>query len=869
MSLSNTPTTVARATASAEPGAFKKRLLGCVTLGLGMLSLAGPAFAQEPASPGPEEFGLEEIIVTAQKREQNLQEVPLAVSAISAEILEQIGVRDTRDLSGLAPSVTVVQGTTSNTAGVISMRGITSPASESFGLDSANALYIDGVYIARSGAAGMDVMDLARVEVLRGPQGTLFGRNSTGGALALVSRDPAETFSASASLTAGNFGHSAGKFSLDTGRAGPITATVSYSKSSREGFVDNILEPDSKKDPGSREVEAFRAAVVFDIGDAGRIRYIYDQSTTSGTAYAFQLTNVANGTARPPLSVNGQPGITVTQQAPVQQLLAGVTFLDPRCAALAAPTRDYRDTICLGSDEVGTDDTWGNNLQFEYDFDAFRLKTTTGYRQWDSFTRGSDLDGLGPFRSPLFTNASLLNGLPQALLAFIPTVPAAARPFVAAAPVPTTTQGLFDTNNVRNHEQFSQEIEVSGETDAFDWVVGAFYFEEEGGEVNPQNSGFVLDTNGIFLGNFGALGPQLAAANPARYRLVVTNGLLEYNVKAQSQALYGQGTWYVDGRDGDLSITAGLRQTSDDKSIVRFQSGATRPSSPDRGAASFDKLTWNLMARYEVNDDISTYARVATGYRAGGFNAPDTTQAGTTTLVPFRPESLTSYEAGVKTETFGGRLRLNGAIYYNKYTDFAVNIPVVTSSPGIFGSRIVNAGEVAYTGAEIEGEALLSRYLSADFAIGYVDAETQQLLIPTSGAPGSPIVDIASINVAGYTSEWTGNIALNANFPTGFGDSEIIGRISYRYESPKYSFSNNLSTPFNEQIRSDTINNVDAQLIWSRVAVGGADLDFRLWGRNLFDENDFVRAIDFGALGYAGGIFGDPRTFGVTVSARY
>jgi iron complex outermembrane receptor protein len=275
------------------------------------------------------------------------------------------------------------------------------------------------------------------------------------------------------------------------------------------------------------------------------------------------------------------------------------------------------------------------------------------------------------------------------------------------------------------------------------------------------------------------------------------------------------------------------------------------------------------MGRYEFSDDVSVYGRVATGYRAGGFNAPDTTQVGTTNLVPFDPETLTSYELGFKSELFDRRLRLNAAVFHSIYQDFAVNIPVVTSSPGIFGSRIVNAGEVTYTGAEIEGQAILSEVFSIDASIGYVDGETQELFIPTSGAVGAPIVDIASINNVGYTSEWTGNIAINAQFPTGIGDSRIVGRIGYTYESPKYSFANSISAPFNDLLRSDTVNNIDAQLSLTGVSVGGAELEFRLWGRNLTDEHDLARAIDFGALGYAGGIYADPQMYGFTVTARY
>ncbi|MEY4238025.1 MAG: hypothetical protein RL339_626 [Pseudomonadota bacterium] len=835
-------------------------------LGASLLAVASPVFAQEAA----EEGGLDEIVVTAQKREQNLQDVPIAISAIGSEKLERLNVRDTRDLSGLAPNVTIVQGTTSNSAAVISIRGITSPASESFGLDQANALYVDGIYIARSGASALDVMDIERVEVLRGPQGTLFGRNSTGGAIAFISRDPSDELRVAARGGYGNYGAWNAKVSLDTGEIlGGLKTSFSYSRSQRNGTVDNILQPEDSKDPGSRKTDAFRGALKVDLGGTGSIRYIFDWSKTTGRNVAFQLTNVANGTFRAPLVVNGQPGITQTQQASVQQYLAGATFLNAGCAALAAPTRAYRDTICLDADKDAIDEVQGHNLQLQNDFGGFQVKMTAGYRKWDSISQSSDLDGLGQFRGPLFSNASLFNGMPASLLAFIPSIPSAFAPFIAASPVPTTTQGLFDTNNVRKHQQFSQEIEVSGDSDVLDWVVGGFYFWEKGSENNPQNSGFVLDTNQIFTANFGPLGPSFVAANPARYRLVVTNGVLRYTTSAESTALYGQATYYVGGRDGKLSLTGGLRYTWDHKSIIRLQTGATALATPDRGTGDFSRLTWNAMARYELTDDVSAYLRAASGYRSGGFNAPDTSQAGTSTMVPFDSETIVSYEAGIKAELFDRHLRVNLAGYSNRFKNLAANIPVVTSTPGVFGSRIVNVGKVDYTGFEVEARAVINDYLSIDGTFGYVDVNYKEFLIPTSGAVGAPIVDIASIAREGYTSRYTGNIAANLRVPMSDNGMTLNARVGYTYESPKYSFSNTISTPFNEQLKSDPKKQVDAQISIDGIKVAGGEAQIMFWGKNLTNRHEFARGIDFGALGYAGGYFADPRTYGATLGLKF
>ena len=849
---------------------FKNAAAG-LAAGASLLSLSATAQAQASSTPDAgtaAPSGLDEIVVTAQKREQNLQDVPLAISAIGEEKLDQLQVKDSRDLSGLAPNLTITQGTTSNSAAVISMRGISTPATETFGLDTANGVYIDGVYIARSGASGLDVADLARVEVLRGPQGTLFGRNTTGGAISFISREPDKDFGIRGEIGYGNYNAWNAKAALDTGELfGGLRSTLSYSHRERDGFVDNILEPRDSRDPGARKSDAFRAAFRADIGGTGYFQYIFDWAKVRGHAYAFQLTNVANGAARPPATIDGQQ-VVQTQQAPVAQYLAGATFLEPQCAALGTPTRSYRDEICLNSDGGNIDKNWGHNFQVANDFDAFQVKLTAGYRSWNSYDNGSDLDGIGTIRGAAFSNASLFNGMPVALLQFIPSIPAAARPFIAASPVPTTTADLFETTNVRKHDQFSTEVEISGDADTLDWIVGGFYFWEKGSEDNPQTSGFVLDTNNIFLANFGALGPQFVAANPARYRLVVTPAKLVYTAEAESTALYSQFTFYPGGRDSGLSLTAGGRYTWDHKSMVRSQNGATPLAVLESGKASFNKFTWNLMARYEFTPEVSVYARAATGYRSGGFNASDPVLAGTTTIPNFEEESVTSYELGVKSELFDRRLRFNITGYHNVYDDLTVIVPVLTGS-GTFQSRITNAGKVNYYGIEADFNARVTDNFSFDGSVGYVDVNYKTLLAGQPVNPANPIVNIASVAHPGYTSPFTANLAANASFPLGWGDAELRFRVGYTHEDGRYSFNNSVSSPFNDAIKGDDRDLIDAQIVLDRMPLAGGEARFMLWGKNLTNSHDLVRGIDFGPLGYAGGYFADPRTFGATFGFKF
>lgn len=844
-------------------GANKTRSFARLMLGTSLLCLAAPAFAAEAVDA--EAGKLDEIVVTAQKREQNLQDVPLAISAISADKVATLGIKDARDISGLAPNVTVVQGTINSNAAVISIRGINTSAQETFGIDTANALYVDGIYIARSGGSAVDVTDIERVEVLRGPQGTLFGRNTTGGAIAFISRAPSKSFKLKAEGGYGNYNAFNGRITVDPGSIAGIATSFTYGRQQRDGVVDNLMQPDNSLDPGSRKTDALRFAAKFELGTTGSVQYIFDWSRTAAAPLNFQLTNVADGTFRQPIVVNGVP-VTTTQQAPVQQYLAGATYLDPACAALAAPTRTWRRTVCNDVLNSSVDKAWGHNLQVENDFGGFKVKSTTGYRRWDN-AYTTDLDGLGAFRGPAFSGASLFNGMPVSLLQFIPTIPEAARAFIAGSPVPTVQQNLFDTSNERTHKQFSEELEISGQSDTLDWVVGGFYFWEKGSEDNPQNSGFILDTNNIFTANFGPLGPLFSAANPARYRMVQTLGRLQYTASADSTAVYGQATYYPGGRDSGLRLTLGGRYTWDTKTMIRLQNGATPVAVPDQGRAKFNKFTWNAMLGYDLSRNVNAYARVATGYRAGGFNAQDPSSGGV--LPSFKSESLTSFEVGIKSELLDRRLRLNLAGYHNEYKDLALAVPLTNAPPGTFATAVTNAGKVNYTGVEAEIMAVLNDYVSLEGNLGYVDIKFKEFNAGLPITAGQPLVNIASFATPSFTSPFTANAAANVQVPLASNGTRLTGRVSFTYEDAKYSVSNVISSPFNEVLKGDAINRVDAQIAIDRIPVGGGEAMIRFWAKNLTNQHPFVRGIDFGALGYAGGNFAEPRTYGVSIGIKY
>ena len=205
---------------------FNRTTAFALLAGVSIGSLAMPAYAQSAAN---DDSLLGDIVVTAQKREQNLQDIPLSISAISGAQAEFQGLSDIKDIGAVSPNVSVLGGTTNAAAAVVTIRGIPTPADETQGFDSPIGLYLDGVYLARSSTASFEVADIERIEVLRGPQGTLFGRNTTGGAVNFITRDPGEDTSLKLRAGIGNFGQNLQRASLDTGRIIGDTMRMTFS----------------------------------------------------------------------------------------------------------------------------------------------------------------------------------------------------------------------------------------------------------------------------------------------------------------------------------------------------------------------------------------------------------------------------------------------------------------------------------------------------------------------------------------------------------------------------------------------------------------------------------------------------------------
>ncbi|MEW4467450.1 TonB-dependent receptor [Parasphingorhabdus sp. JC815] len=812
---------------------FKSSKYTVFLAGTCLASLSMPAMAQAD-KVGASSANI--IIVTANKREENLQDVPVAISVIGTEQLEVAGFDDVRDLSGLAPNLTVNPGANNPTATVVGIRGISAGGDESLTSDQSIALYIDGIYLGRAAASVIFSKDVEAVEVLRGPQGTLSGRNSTGGAVRFRMRRPTEEFGVDVEAGYGNQDSREALARLNSGNLfdDNVRFSLTYAHSQNDGYVDNLLTQGNDRDPGANNVDSFRVAMEADLGDTGSIYYSFDYSDFVTHSQAFQTT-IANPT--------------------VTGFLANSTTT-AGCSLEIVPTR--QDALCLDDDFATESEIYGHVFKMENDFGGVTVRSTTGFRSWRSFQQNADLDGFGPITGPAFSNATLFNGITPAALLIPFTGSAAAANFVSATPVPNITTSLFATGNKRKQDQISQEIEVlSNSSGPFNWVIGAFYFYEKSKENNRQDAGFPLDVDQIlrFNPNFGAAGPLLAdgLAPGTRYRVIENSSNVTYTTSGESIALYGQGE-YRFGENEDLGVTLGLRYTWDEKKINQ-----TSPFT-NVGTVNFSEPTGHLTIDYRFSDDVNIYAKAARGYRSGGFNIR-------TQQDPFDPEILWSYEAGVKTQFWDNRIRFNLAGFYAEYTDQQISQPVTNPGGGGFGVLTVNAGKTQYKGVEAELSIEPFDGLQFNGSFGYVDREFKEY--PLALADGT-VIDIAD-QVISKTYSPSTSASGSAQYTHYFANEMfLLTRVAATYEGSRFFFTAPQTSPFARDLKARARTLVDAQIRLGDIPLAGDSKGFvQLWGKNIFDKEYETRAIDFGALGYGGFYYGRPATYGVTAGVSF
>ncbi len=772
-----------------------------ITSALLSAMLAPGAHAQSRAT------ALEEVIVTAQKREQSLQDVPVAVTALTKDAIEVNSVVDVNDLAGLAPNLSVRPAAGGTNIPAFNMRGITSYGVVP-GSDKQISIYLDGVYIGSPKGSIFQLPDIDRLEVLRGPQGTLFGRNATGGAINITTREPQGEFGVRQKIGVGSRDYFRSDTTVDLPQMGDFSAYATYSKEEQDGDIKNLgagtvwdrtgfgYGKDKSPDTlGSTDTESFFLSALWEPTDSFSLSYKYDYSTDQGSPSGNAiLSDFYTGT----LPDTGAIFIDLLSMANPDMLWNGKTTRPDKVNNGFSLNRDQK--------------VQGHNLTANWEVtDNFQLKNTLAYRKSQVF-QPADISGTsGWVIGPIVGGAV---GLP------------ADTPFCYAC-----------SQSNSKGDQWSDELQLNYDTDFATFTGGLLYFESKDESGGPRGS-----TN-TFI--FGFL--------PGN---VIPTGFDSYSLnKAKSYAAYTQGEFHITDK---LDLLAGIRYTKDDKSGDYVTGDADSNLTYQSFDYDNDKVSYLAGVNYQIADSIMAYAKYSTAFVSGGSVAG----------YGFDPEEAESWEAGAKADFFDGRLRSNFAVFDVTY-DHLQTAQAGANVPGAenIAVLVVDGGKLSARGFELELTALPLEGLTLGATLGYQDAkydEVTDLVAQTVFATG-PLAFPNSDFLPTLTPEWNGNLSANYETDPVFGSAYLAFGITGTWRDDVRLDSNPgraAATPFGVAEFTPASWIVNARASLKSIEFGDHLVgEIALWGHNLTDNDEITFATNFGA--FPSGTFEQERSYGV------
>ena len=740
-----------------------------------------------PAATGPASVGLADIIVTARKTAENLQTVPVAVTSVSGADMARQSIRSLSDIQTTAPNLRIRPSNANPSSALVTIRGQSQNDTVAT-LDPAVGTYVDGVYWARSVGLNVNVVDIATAEILRGPQGTLFGRNTTGGAINITTNAPRlDRWEGSAAATIGNYGtlNLAGVLNVPLGST--LSVRFAAQHAGNDGFGRNIR--DGRRTDNIR-TSTLRGKLLWQPGSMFDLTLGYERFQLDGTGPGQKLV-FASATS---------PANTVIR------LQSGGT--DTLANYLYTGTDLYRSNV--------------DSL-----VPAYAL-TRTAYATANLRTGIGDFKATGAWRTVYNRYTLDFDGTPYQIGTSNPTV--------------------ADTT------QWSGELQWTNTL--FDgrlkYIAGYYYFDEHG---TDQSTTYVL-----------------AALNP------VNNPNRPYGrIGAVSNAGYGQATLKITDA---LSVTGGLRYTDDRKSFSsRTRNGFDTAISrclvptivrPDPNVCygvfpelKYNKINYLATVDYRFTRDIFAYARTASGYRGGGYNlrgAVNPVVGPLGTYTPFGPETVTDYEIGLKSELFDRHVRLNIALFYDKFNDVQ-RTTVIGTPTGSVATYATNAAKATVKGIEVEAIIIPVEHAQLGFNGGYTDAGYERYQDPILG----DLKDADFPNTPKYTASVYGQYIM----PLAFGD--LLVRADYNYTS-RVNFTGAPANVGGVPLAFYT-SQKGYGLLNLRAGVTLADgmLEIAAFGTNVLGKKYTVSAHEFvtSGLGLVNRIPGRPATFGVDLKVNF
>jgi iron complex outermembrane recepter protein len=768
---------------------------------------------------------LQEVVVTAQFRAQNVQDTPLAITAMSAELLEARNQTNITEIANQAPNVTIKQqGAAFGPSMAASIRGIGqldfNPA-----LEPGVGLYVDDVYYATLTGSVLDLLDLDRVEILRGPQGTLAGRNSIGGSVKLYSKKPSAVDGGYFAATYGSRNRVDLRGSANFALTDNLFMRLSGVDKSQKGYISRVdygcanpgnpygirsLRPTTAGCVVDRDSDvnfsAVRGAVRWLASDDLELNFAVDYTTdhrnpTGTVLVGYRALPAANLANLQPV-VDANPANNVGGTAFVVPQGSYYNYADyysgPALYNGFRPVGTVYDNVTYPSASTITNlpmvesraapgqffDGWGTSLNVDYSLtDTLKLKSVSAYRQYKSgFTNDNDL-------SPL--TSSIGDGI---------------LPF----------------------HSFSEELRLNGEfgTDGmFEYTVGGFYMD--------QTSRYQSWQDLRYTGNYPLQFQQSDVVN------------------ADSQALFAHLGYNATEK---LTLTTGLRYTDEHKdyTFVRLtRDGAVHPFlgalNGLRSDYNGNNLDYRFAAQYSWTEDLMTYAQYSTGFKGGGVSPRPFVPA---QAQPFKPEKLRSYELGMKSDFFERKLRVNSAVFYSLYKDLQIGLQLC---PGAPCGQWANAGDATIKGIELETVLRPIDNLSIDASFSYLDFGYDRL--------SAQVTSILPTYIAPYMPEKKWSIGAQYEFELG-DRGTLTPRVDASYQGSMYTNGNNQLTNF---IESYTL--VNARLVWKAAE---DKYEVALEGTNLGNKYYFMTRTDqFTGAGHTDGQPGRPREWALTIKKKF
>ncbi|MBQ0794516.1 TonB-dependent receptor [Zhongshania sp.] len=716
---------------------------------------------------------IEEVMVTARRRSENMQEIPVSVTAFTSSDIAEIGISDISHISELTPNLVILPNSGGNDGALICMRGL---CRTDFTIteDPMVGVYVDGIYVGKSIGSLFDVAELDRVEVLRGPQGTLYGKNTLGGAVILHTRKPSGELGGKATVTAGNYNRIDTKSYIEFPVTDQLAANVSALTKNRDPFVKNNLGDDR----WDEDNQALHGALQWTPLDRMTLNYAYDWQKKREQPMASQMTSATGWLA----AMYGQD-VRPNRESNVTTFGASHSNIDLNAHGL---------TIEYELDSIGT-------------FEDLALKSISGYRKVEN---------------DLLNNAT-----------------GASSPFIY-------NRDIFD------YDALTQEVQLTGTAfnGFFDFVVGVFYFNEQGDYSNEQE----IDA-------------------------FASHVVLNTEIDNTSKALFTEVTSHLTDK---LDFSLGIRYTEEDReqhhTLIDVSSGfvvmdtynQTYLGAPEQIPTTITEsnVSPRVSINYQWNDSLMTFATYARGFKSGGFNARANTplQWG-----PYDDMQVDSYELGMKSNWLENRVQFNMTAFHQNLSDMQAQVNAVDpgNTQGGFSIVIQNAAEATIAGAEAELILRVIDGLDISAGYGYIDAQYDEFnsFDINTGA----VSDIADDRAFEFSPKNSYNLSLNYTVPSFTSLGTLRARLDWSgtskiYVTPKISG--------NDDINQDSYDLLNTRITFDEIALGDGVLAVSIWGKNITDEEYKIGGFEVDAGGGARvgtNQWGEPRTFGIDVSYRF